>query len=289
MSEYDLQFDSGAWDQLDDFALTACQDYNYGNANNWFNCFRGGLYGMRSRLQAARRHFIELHAWIPEMRIVADPEYHLSTTLFHMDSSIECMVFALNAIGNCVSPDDFRDVTAEKALRNIRLSDIIGDKPQPGYATYFPRLQEHLQSNEAMIKQVMDQHDVSKHRETIFKGGSSRDDPPPDFYDRLGLAEDDLRRSLYWPMKTIILDPNPKSPKYGKDPIPRKDQIIFEVLASNLAGCLSEAAEQAFQDVTQTIPLAARKRNADDRQKISATESHQAAFAHEKPAGRGKN
>lgn len=46
-----------------------------------------------------------------------------------MDSSIDCMVFALNAIGNCVSPADFRDVRDKEALRAIHLNDVIGDDP----------------------------------------------------------------------------------------------------------------------------------------------------------------
>ena len=129
MTSYVLTFDSTAWDELDEFALLACQDYNFGNASDWFGCFRGGFYGMRSRLRAIQQHYFKVHAWLPVPRILADAEYHLATALFHMDSAVECMTFALNALGNSVAPGAFRDVTDDKALRRILPVDILGKVP----------------------------------------------------------------------------------------------------------------------------------------------------------------
>ena len=43
MSEFHLNFDLQAFHELDEFSLLARQDYNYGNKNDWFGAFRGGL------------------------------------------------------------------------------------------------------------------------------------------------------------------------------------------------------------------------------------------------------
>ena len=264
MPDYDVQFDSAAWDELDQFALLACQDYNYGNASNWFGSFRAGFHGVRSRAQAARRHFIEVHAWLPHVRIVADAEYHLATALFHMDSTVECMTFALNALGNAVAPDQFRNVTKANDLKKITPVDIIGTDalagrsgraPLSGYAMYFPELQAYMLANRVTIQQVMNQHDISKHRQRIFIGGSSRSDPPPDFFEQLGLAEGDHRRFLYSPMQRIVLDKDPKSRTSKSDPLRIEDQIEFEGLAKDLAECLVQAAPLALSDARRTISL----------------------------------
>ena len=213
---------------------------------------------MRSRLRAIQRHYFEVHAWVPVPRILADAEYHLTTALFHMDSAVECMTFALNALGNSVAPGAFRDVTDDKALRRILPIDILGDlgrTPLPGYGTYFPRLQAHLQAHTHLIRQVMEQHDVSKHRETIFQGGKTRMDPPPGFFEALGLAPNDERRWTLSPMEEILLNPNPKAPRAGRAPIPAGSALRFEDLAQTLAHILSESAVKALADAKATIRL----------------------------------
>ncbi len=199
--DFILPFDLRPLEKLDQLALLASQDYNHGNSGNWFGCFRGGLHGIQARIWAAQKHYYEVHAWIPAPRIFAHAEYHLASIFFNMDSTIECMTFALNALGNCVAAADFRDVTDERALRRISPLDILGDKgrkppvpPLPGYGKYFPSLQAHWQNCRTFIQLIADQHDVSKHRETIFQGGQLRDDAPSGFYESLGVASDDQRR-----------------------------------------------------------------------------------------------
>ncbi len=41
-SNFVLDFDLHAFDELDQFALLACQRYNLGNDTDWFGTFRGG-------------------------------------------------------------------------------------------------------------------------------------------------------------------------------------------------------------------------------------------------------
>src|SRR2546426_1428341 len=112
--QFVLNFDLGPCKELDEYALLARQDYNFGDRGSWFGDFRGGLYGMDHRLAAVNRHYLEVHTWIPVPRHIADAEYHLSSILFNMDSAIECFTFALNALGYSAFADEFRDITDPK-------------------------------------------------------------------------------------------------------------------------------------------------------------------------------
>lgn len=262
MSAFVLNFDGDALDLLDKFALLACQAYNYGNSTDWFGSFRGGLHGLYSRLNAVRRHYYEVHAWIPGPRVLADVEYHLAALFFNMDSAIECMTFALNALGNSVAVAEFRDVTDERSLRRIAPIDILGDEnrtppstPLGGYAKYFPAFQSHWQNHRTLIQQIVDQHDVSKHRETIFQGGRVRDDAPAGFYKSMGVANDKDRKWQFQPMAEIILHPNPKSPRITRVPTPVAEQIHLEPLAKSFSDFMNESSKRALADARSNIHL----------------------------------
>lgn len=260
MAEFVLPFDLKPFEELDQFALLACQDYNLGNTNDWFGCFRGGLYGLRSRIKAVRKHYYEVHVWIPVPRVLADAEYHLATIFFHMDSAIECLTFALNALGNSVAAEEFRNVADEKALRLVKPLDLLGDPikgvtPLLGYGKYFPSLQAHWQNHRTLIQKIADQHDVSKHRETIFEGGLLRDDAPLGFYEALGLGEDNQQRWIYQPMAKINLHPNPKSPRVTRTPIPVEEQVYLETLAESFCRFINESARLSLEDAQSTIVL----------------------------------
>jgi len=67
---------------------------------------------------------------------------------------LECLAFALNALGWIVIPSGFRDVTDAKALKRITPLDILGDPtksppiaPQAGYKQVFPTIREHGRAN----------------------------------------------------------------------------------------------------------------------------------------------
>ena len=118
MTDFSLKFDMQPFEELDQFALLACQKYNYGNNNNWFGVFRGGLYGFYARIHGVKTHYFAVHSWMPRPRMPSETEYHIASIFFNMDSSIECIAFALNALGFGTSTNDlFRDVTKAKELR----------------------------------------------------------------------------------------------------------------------------------------------------------------------------
>ena len=65
MPEFSVQFDLAPFEELDQLALLARQDYNLGVAGTWFGEFRGGLYGFYARLYGVQQHYFAVHAWLP--------------------------------------------------------------------------------------------------------------------------------------------------------------------------------------------------------------------------------
>ncbi len=124
MSHFNLEFDLQAFEELDRFAPLACQKYNYGNDNDWFSAFRGGLYGFYARIYGIQTHYHDVHAWMPKVHSPTETEYHLASLFFNMDSSVECITFALNALGFAANPGSFRDVTNARELSDISRYDL---------------------------------------------------------------------------------------------------------------------------------------------------------------------
>ena len=259
MKDFDLHFDLEDCEKLDEFALLARQDYNLGGKGDWFGCFRGGLYGFYARIYGVRFHYREVHAWRLTHRMLREPEYHLSSILFNMDSAIECFVFAMNALGYVVAPAEFLDVTEEKTLKRIAPSNILGTKTQApllGYAHYFPTLQSHWQANEAILATIMEQHDVSKHRSTIYVGGKYRADAPPGFFEALGISDDAATRFQFSPMEEIVLKPEPKTPQGKQAPVANySDLDTLENIGQRFCEFINQTSKRALTDTRTSIKL----------------------------------
>lgn len=263
MSDFNLTFNLGSYQQLDEFALLACQDYNYGNHTDWFGSFRGGLYGAFSRIHGIRIHYHAVHAWMPRPRLPSETEYHLASLYFNMDSFIECITYALNALGYCASGNQqFWDITSERELRGISPSDILGrpsaNPPQQHlaeYDTFFPEVRKYWESEKDLLNIIFEQHDVSKHRETIFVGGMCRKDPPPGFFESIGIDPDNSAQSaLFWPMGEIIIKNDPKIPK--KDRTPQStNRILLETLVPSFQEFAEITGELILNDSRTNIAL----------------------------------
>jgi hypothetical protein len=242
-----------AFASLDAFGLLACQAYNLGNNGNWFFSFRAGLKGVRLRTQAWAEHSEALHAWVPLQTIEAR-ERHIAGALFCMDSSLECLVFALNALGNAVEVSAFQDVTSRRALSRVSPRNVLGnatDDALPGYPRYFPSFQQRWQRASALISLVCDNHDVSKHRQATFWGGTLRDDPPEAIR---RLLETDDRLTIFSPMAEVLLPKDPKAPM-----VDMKNELEhwtrFEDVDRDLSVLLTESLGLALADATNTIRL----------------------------------
>jgi hypothetical protein len=156
--------------------------------SDWLLEYRGGLRGAYSRILTVDRHYSMLHEYqarAEKRGAVENPnvwavecEYHAGAILFGMDSSLECLVYALNAIGFARDATAFRDITDSTALRKIRPDDILGGSMSPalgGYVKYFPTTSALWSDNATMLRTLFNYHDASKHRSAIVQGGSLGD------------------------------------------------------------------------------------------------------------------
>jgi len=262
MSTLEISLELDEYKKLDEYALLASQEYNFGNNGNWFYIFRGGISGFRARIFGFVTHYNSVHAWVPIPRLPIETEYHLASAFFNMDSAIECLMFSLNALGHAVLPGQFRDITDDRAFRQISPKDILGDRipksprlPLSGYEVIFPKLQTYWQLKREMMLLIIEQHDVSKHRETIFTGGNVRSDPPPGFYESIGVERGQGEEWLYGPMEGIILQKNPKSRHSDRVPQEKKDFVFLEDIASEFTEFIRESGKLSFQDVKSNIEL----------------------------------
>lgn len=248
-----LNIQSHTFSELDEFALLACQDYNLGNSPDWFGCFRGGLYGFYGRVFGIGEHFRLLHEWLPQRpRLPQDTEYHLSSALFNMDSAVECLTFAFNALGFAAIPEGFRDTNDQKSLTRISPKDIL---EMPGYENVYPNLRILFKDHADFLSSIFDLHDVSKHREAVYTGGQFRSDPPPGFFEALGIKENAPGRFLFSPHETIILKHEPKAPRGKRSSIPSEEHSTLEIIVPQFLEFLQKSCELAFNDVQTNISL----------------------------------
>jgi len=262
-SDYTLKFDLSSYGALDQYALLADQKYNLGDIDDWFGNFRGGLYGFYSRVTGVQIHYSKLHDWVlPDysLPLIKLAEYHVSSIFFNMDSAIECMVFAINALGYIANKDQFLDITNGRALTKISPRNIIGKRPEcepdcPGYKNYFPSLQSYWCENRELLSVIFEQHDVSKHRSTIYRGGQSRNDPPPGFFEKLGIAGNKVAEGLFTPLAEVILSPEPKALRYQRKHKEYKDTYKLEEIAEGFCTFINMCGTKALQDAKTTIKL----------------------------------
>jgi hypothetical protein len=212
---------------------------------------------MRMRVWGFQCHYFEAHNWVRRGGLRLEHEYHLATMLFQMDSSIECMVYAANALGNAFAAQDFHDVTDLAALRRVNPGNVLetGAKGRPGYAKHFPRFTHLVRTYRPLIEVIMENHDVSKHREMNFVGGKMRMDPPYGFYEAHGIDGEHPAASHLAPMETILLLPDPKVPPMQRlAAAPREEPIIFERVAELYARFMSAVGYVLLSD-TQSVSL----------------------------------
>ena len=258
MPTYQLPFDLFPLQDLDQFALLACQTYNFGNDTDWFSCFRGGTFAVHHRIRAVRRHYYDVHEWISAPRVLGDAEYHLASLLFNLDSALECLVFGLNGLGYAALPADFRDVTDRRSLKQVTPIDLMGSsqrQPLQGYQRIFPQLQDHWKAHSDLVTLVIEHHDVSKHRSTIFRGGQARNDPPPGFFASLGIEGDASREAIYRPMAEIILVQDPKEPPAQRKTVPRDEQVLLEDLVPTYCDFFNRSVQLALEDAKVNVQL----------------------------------
>jgi len=270
-NEYILKFNLSSYKQLETFARTANKQDNLGDKGDWLNHFIGGLDGLIARLLGVEIHYYYVHAWelvdLPQLLhselesyLYKATEYHLLSILFNMDSAIECMVFALNALGYAADPNRFKDVNDEKQLAQIAPWNVLGkgrdNKVEfvKGYDNYFPLLKSYWSENRELIDKVSEQHDVSKHRTAILGGGRHRIDPPPCFFEKLGI-EDKTEQIVVSPWMEITLVSQPKTPWRKREPQEYKNVDKLEDVAERFRTFINTSGVKALEDANSRIKL----------------------------------
>lgn len=243
-------------EDLDALALLACQDYNLGNLNNWFFSFRGGLNGFRSRMVSLEEHRQLVYEWHP-LATLNGHERHIAVLLFAMDSALECIVFATNALGFSKDKTGFRDVGRLQALSKISPIDVLGNvkkSPLPGYLRIYPTFQKHFAENGSLIRLVQDNHDVSKHRQHSFSGGTGRTDPPQGFFESLGFSPGHPARSFIMPMAEVLI---PLEPKLPIDALPSEldHWTNLEIVIAEFRRFINDAVSLAHKDAKANLSL----------------------------------
>lgn len=252
--------DYSVFQELDRFALLACQKYNLGNKPDWFGSFRGGLHGFYARTHGMQVHYRALHSWFPpRYRGPPDTDYHLSSVFFNMDSAIECLTFALNALGFAALPEEFNDIADSKQLRRIAPHNVLGNLPKTpplsGYSKMFPNVQNYWQKNQQLLERIFELHDVSKHRTTIYAGGQLSMESPPAYFESLENGPRDSGTMIFRPHTEILLRKKPKLPRTQRTQSGPNTRETLEDLVPRYCEFLRESGSRALQDSRANISL----------------------------------
>ena len=263
--QYTVTYDREYFWRWDHFTLTMCQGSNYGNEGNWFYSFRGGLNGFHARMAGAEHHYNLMHAWIPQTRSTKETEYHLATFFFQIDSAIECLVFALNSMGYAIEKNGFRRIDDSASLRRISPLDILGDinkniSPLKGYSKIFPKTSNLWASKRDLFTRIFEQHDVSKHRHTIYVGGSMRNDPPPGFWESLRVPNE--CRAQFMPVREVILGNDLKQPLEKRKPQAINEFVYLEEIAVDFFELMTQTGLTILEDCMSNIKIFEELKNA---------------------------
>jgi hypothetical protein len=124
-----------------------------------------------------------------------------------------------------------------------------------GYDNYFPSLRNYWHDNRDLINKISEQHDVSKHRSTIFTGGRIRNDPPPRFFEKLGIEGDEEKQALVSPMAEILLTSQPKTPWPKRQPREYKEIDKLEDVTERFCTFINMCGVKVLEDARGRIKL----------------------------------
>lgn len=175
----------GVYNALWDLGGKIVTDHVVVDRDNWLLTYRRGLRGMFARLLAVDRHFVLLHQFQHKAESVQgnpngwvlECEYYAGIILFGMDSSLECFIFTINALGFAKYPNEFCNIMDFASLKKIGPKNILGGdekgrfNPRPGYQLYFPQVVNLWKENKDLISTIFEYHDVTKHRSAVVQGG----------------------------------------------------------------------------------------------------------------------
>jgi hypothetical protein len=144
---------------------------------DWHSQFLAGWVGFKARIWGVEHEFHELSRSRGSSFGPYEQDYHLAALFFAMDSALECLAYAMNAIGwaCCASRDCkcYKKMHVENALRSINLgifrkTNNCSNTNCPPFAAV--RACWQSPANKTCIDRLTEQHDVSKHRGATVNG-----------------------------------------------------------------------------------------------------------------------
>lgn len=264
-------FDRNSYDELDKFALLCDQKYNFGNVDRWFLTFRRSYYGFLHRVAGACQSYAALHSIKRQGQVHTNADTDLGNLFFNMDSSLECLAYAFNALGRGTIRNGFHNITDRRTLRNISPKDLTGNPdsnpaklPLSGFSVMLPSVVALWQSMEALLRFLIDTHDVSKHRQAVFSGAKITVDNRDQYdvlinskeYQALSKEEQVIVR-INWPSRfeDLTLHPDPKEPYADMAPLAYEDLIHLDAVVSDWTNLINETGKLAVSDVRKSISL----------------------------------
>lgn len=241
------------YQDIDELLRKSSEEANLWNKNNWFFIFRIALHWFYNRLNAVQIHNELLHSWIPIKRWPGDTEYHLSSILFNMDSALECLIFSLNAFWQVIYPNKFYKIDNENELKKISPKNITQETFKEikleiyiGYKELFPELQKYRDTKKEIQNIIFSNHDVSKHRHSIYMSWLCNITPPNGFYESLGIKGNKEEEHQYRPMKEIPLYKNPKVTLEKQD---SKNTMLLEDIIPAFFEFIDNSWKKILQDL----------------------------------------
>jgi hypothetical protein len=227
------------------------------NKNGWRSKFKDGIGGLCSRMWGSYFNYHVIHAWDDYFpKGLFKTESYIASTLFNMDSALECCVFALNALGYAIDESAFVDINDSGELARINPLNVIGNDRQriPGYQEYFTLFSDLWNKNKPLIDIIRENHDVTKHRQFNFIGGGQRRDPPQSYLLKHKVDNvNKLRNQEVFPWNEVLLSNNPKGFK-DRPPIKKPSELIYlEKVAQSLSNLLTESGEKVKKDIVNLM------------------------------------
>jgi hypothetical protein len=183
-------------------------------------------------------------------------EYDVTALLFCMASSLECITYALTILGREFLPNGFHNYRDPDIAFRISHQDVTEDRGRwkgavntyrKGYAPAFPKFQETWISAVPLIKEIFEYHNASKHRFEGFSGsGTYNTNPPPGYFEGLGIVKGTGDEFTYSPWKELRVPPIPGKTHYEYESIER--------LAQAYSGLMLRSGEAALDDAIHVLP-----------------------------------
>ncbi len=178
-------------EQLWAFGRVLQEESKYAKPSRWVLTYRYSIRAMMARIVSIDRDYKGLNTLgcgtAPAKKMTTQKarndwnvvwESYAGVLFFAMDSSLECFAYALNALGYLLSPGEFIDITSDEKIKQITPANLL-DPPTKDSRNrsvygaclkYFPRICAHWSANRGLLAQIIEYHDVTKHRHSVVVG-----------------------------------------------------------------------------------------------------------------------